>query len=108
MKDLDLSIKKDPKDLDTQLFKATTLIKIKKYNDAKSILEKIISKEPVEEDFWTAYADVLALQNKKEEALNALAVAISIDENVRINAKIDIDLKNIMNMPRFKKLVNTK
>ena len=79
---------------------------LEKYEDALDCFEKAIKIDPTEELGWFNKACALSLLNKKDEALDALFVATSIEPENLVNMREDEDFENIETTEKFQQLLS--
>lgn len=77
-------------------------------NNVKALdcFERAIKLDSTEDLLWYNKACVLSEDNREEEALDSLLVAISLNPEILIDMRGDNDFKNIKNTERFKKFLS--
>jgi DNA-binding winged helix-turn-helix (wHTH) protein/tetratricopeptide (TPR) repeat protein len=94
--------KKNPKDANTAFSLADAFARLGQFESAMSWAHKGMALDPSKHDF---YADVLALNHRKHEAIEQLQLAIQNGYRWYIFIKIDPDLQSLHGEPEFEKLL---
>lgn len=94
--------KKNPKDANTAFFLAAALSRLGQFESAMSWAHKGMALDPSKHD---SYADVLAMNHRKQEAIEQLQMAIQNGYRWYIFIKIDPDLQSLHGEPEFEKLL---
>lgn len=95
----------EPDDPEILSGKGAALMDLKKYREALSWFNRALRIDPTVELTWYNKACLLSLLNLKEDAVDALIVAISLNPESRAYLKDDKDLDRIRSHKRFKKLL---
>lgn len=103
---LNKALKGNPEDEDLLESVGNLFLDTKKYEDALGCFEKILELDPGDELGWYNKACTLSLLNKKEEASDALFVAVSLEPENLVGMRDEEDFENIKNTERFQQLLN--
>jgi len=94
--------KKDPKDANTAFSMADVLSRLGQFESAMSWAHKGMA---LDSSMHVSYADVLALNHQKHEAIEQLQIAVQNEYRWYIFIKIDPDLQSLHGDPEFEKLL---
>lgn len=96
---------KAPTDGEEILLLATYHLNRREFEEARALLDKAKRKSDIKAETTYAFAIFHALLGEEEEALNALAEAIQMDENCKFSARTESDFAELLELDRFKELV---
>lgn len=81
-KAIKLGLEQHPTSVNLQLFKVEILVIENKFDDANNILGHLHTLEPGNEEVFIQKANVLSKQDKHEEAINTLQLALNLIDNI--------------------------
>ena len=106
LKAVEAGLKLEPIDLELLSQKGIVLLDLNNFEESLDCFEKCLEIDSADELSWYNKACILSLLDKKEDALDALTVAISLDEENVTWAKDEQDFDNIKDTKQFIRLMS--
>jgi tetratricopeptide (TPR) repeat protein len=98
----ELLVKQNPKDAESYFCLSTVLARLENYKKSWELGKKVLK---IDTTSYIHMAEIMALHTKNPEALNYLQKAINAGYRNYVWLRLDPDLQNLHNEPRFKKII---
>jgi tetratricopeptide (TPR) repeat protein len=98
-------VKQNPRDVESYFCLSTVLARLENYKRSWEIGEKILK---IDSTSYIHMAEIMALHKRTSEALNYLQKAISAGYRNYVWLRLDPDLQNVNNYPKFKEIIAIK
>lgn len=106
--DFSKAIELNPKDEKAYCNRGIANSKLGKYDEAIADINKAIELNPEDAKAYYNRACIYSIKNNRDEAINDLSTAIRMNPYFMNRARTDKDFDNIINTPKFKKLMGKR